>query len=360
MGGTVVKIDGQSGEGGGQVLRSALCLSALTGLPLHLVNVRAGRAKPGLMPQHLQAVTAAAAIAGAATRGAEIGSRELCFTPGHLAPGDYRFDIGTAGATSLVLQTIYLPLAAARAPSTVTVTGGTHVPFSPSFHYLQLQWLPFLRRLGLELHVELSMGGFYPRGGGRIDSRITPVQELRPLQLSDRGSLVRIRCLSLAANLPLEIAERQSRQAAARLSPYRSILQIENAAMTAAGKGTLLLLQAEFERSSACYFALGERGRPAEKVADSAAEALLAFLATDAAVDEFLADQLALPLALADGESFLSTPRLSRHLLTNLEVIAAFLPVRFGIDGNLDEAGGVRIRGVPLRTVRNSGERKQP
>lgn len=342
----MVGIDGSSGEGGGQILRSALTLSALSGRPLHLVNIRAGRLKPGLMPQHLQAVKAAAAVALAEVRGADLGSRELLFTPGKLTPGRYRFDIGTAGATSLVLQTIFLPLTFAGARSSVDIRGGTHVPSSPSFHYLQWQWAPYLRRLGLDLDIHLKVAGFYPRGGGLLQAVIRPAGTLRPLQLIERGRLLRLRCLSLAAGLPLTVAERQSRRAAERLSSFRELLEITNELLPSVGKGTLLLLLAEFEESSACYFALGERGKPAEQVADEAVDDLLAFFATDGAVDEHLADQLALPLALASGESALRTSRITRHLVTNLEVISRFLPAEMRVEGEIDQPGTVRLRGI--------------
>ncbi|GIX49340.1 MAG: ribosomal subunit interface protein [Candidatus Tectimicrobiota bacterium] len=339
----MLQIDGARGEGGGQILRSALTLSLLTGTPVHLINIRARRPKPGLMPQHLQAVQAAAAVGEAEVEGAFLGSQALRFVPRGRRGGTFRFDIGTAGATSLVLQTVFLPLSAAAEPSHLTLTGGTHVPWSPCHHYLELHWLPLMRRLGCDAELRLELAGFYPQGGGRVRAHIRPVARLVPLQLTVRGRLLGIRGLSAVANLDLSIAERQRLQALQRLAPYCREVDIEVVRLPARGKGTLLLLLAQFEHARCCYYALGERGKPAERVADEAVEQLLAFLHSEAAVDEFLADQLLLPLAFAPGTSELTTARVTQHLLTNAEVIRQFLPVEIDIRGALGAPGWLRL-----------------
>ncbi|MEJ2700660.1 MAG: RNA 3'-terminal phosphate cyclase, partial [Desulfuromonadales bacterium] len=206
----MVRIDGSMGEGGGQVLRSSLTLSLLTGTPFHIDGIRSSRRNPGLRPQHLQAVKAAAAVGRARVEGALLGSMNLLFEPGQARPGEYRFDIGTAGSTSLVLQTVFLPLALAQKPSLVTLIGGTHVAWSPSFHYLEMNWMYWLRRMGFRGSLAMERAGFYPQGGGRIEARIYPAASLSPLILRDRGWLEKIRILSAVSNLDTEIGKRQS------------------------------------------------------------------------------------------------------------------------------------------------------
>jgi RNA 3'-phosphate cyclase len=338
-----IEIDGSLGEGGGQVLRTSLALSLITGKPLHLFNIRARRTKPGLQPQHLTAVRAAAAIGNAEVSSASLGSQELTFLPHEIRPGSYRFDIGTAGATSLVLQTILIPLSLAKKAATLTLTGGTHVPWSPCFHYLDLQWTPYLQEMGFNTRLTLEKAGFYPQGGGSIQVILQPARVLQPLQLGERGRLLRIQGISAVANLDGEIAVRQKHQALRRLEPLCSDTKIKTLNLPSHGKGTFILLAAEFEQGRACYTALGEKGKPAEKVADEACDAMQLLLDRPAGIDEYLADQLLLPLALAHGPSKITTPKITEHLMTNAEVIHKFLPVEITIEGELDRAGWVNI-----------------
>lgn len=339
----MIEIDGSLGEGGGQVLRSALALAMLTHQPMRVYNIRALREKPGLKPQHVRAVDAAAAISHAEVRGAAPNSQDITFIPRDIHPGRYRFEIGTAGATTLVLQTIFLPLSAAGAASSVQITGGTHVPWSPSFDYLFVNWLPSLEQMGYSAKLALEQAGFYPQGGGRIDATIRPALTVTPLDWVERGALLRISGISAVANLPLEIAARQKRQALQRLSPQYPDLKIKTVELPAAGKGTFLLLLAEFERGRACYCSLGALGKPAERVADESVDGLEAFLRSGAAMDERLADQLLLPLCLAGGPSQFTTCRVTQHLLTNAEVVQKFLPAQIDIQGALGQPGKVAI-----------------
>lgn len=343
-----LRIDGSFGEGGGQILRTSLTLSAITGKPFEIFNIRAGRKNPGLRPQHLQAVQAIQQISSASVSGAEVGSGAITFTPNGIKPGKYRFEIGTAGSASLVLQTIFLPLAlldAFREPSNIHILGGTHVPWSPCFHYLKLQWLTYIKKLGLSAGLKMRRAGFYPRGGGEIVADIHPVGEVRPLVLEERGQLKHISGISTAGNLPGHIMRRQREQAERRLAGagITCPVDIKEEEMPATGQGTMLLLCAEFERSQCCYYGLGAIGKRAEAVADEAVDGLLGFLKTDGVIDEHLADQLVLPLALSKGPSRFITPRLTQHLMTNIEVIKKFLPVRIEVEDTGERGGRVSI-----------------
>ena len=356
----MIEIDGAQGEGGGQVLRSSLALSMLTGQTLQIRNIRSRRTRPGLLPQHLRAVDAAAAISRARVEGASLGSKFLSFEPGEIRSGRYRFDIGTAGSTSLVLQTIFVPLSLARSSSSVIITGGTHVPHAPCSHYLEQQWLFWMRRIGYNASLTLDQAGFYPQGGGRITATVRPIGRLLPLILPDRGPLMSIHGLSAVSNLDLSIANRQKRQALLRLEASHLEAKIRTLELPSPGKGTLLLLLAEFgllmgdsgreaveegdsDYSQCCYYSLGEQGKPAERVADEAVDGFFAFLESGGAVDQYLADQLLLPLSFADGFSEFRTSQITGHLLTNAQIIQAFLPTRIEIDGEPGQAGLVRV-----------------
>jgi RNA 3'-phosphate cyclase len=343
----MVNIDGAIGEGGGQVLRSALTLSILTRQPTRIVNIRARRSQPGLMPQHLKAVDAAAAISKAHVEGAQRGSTSLLFEPGDIRSGRYKFDIGTAGSTSLVLQTIFLPLSRVSSASTVIITGGTHVPWAPCHHYLAWQWLEMMKRMGFSADVRLDQAGFYPQGGGRITATIRPASGLHPLRMVERGKLIHIYGLSATANLSTDIAERQKRRALRRLLPQFPNLRIKIEQLPSKYKGTVLMMIAEYESvngyAQCCFYSLGQLGKPAERVADEAVDAFLNFHSTGAAVDQYLADQLLLPLAFASGDSEIYTSQITPHLLTNAEIIRLYLPSKIDIIGETGQPGMIRI-----------------
>lgn len=338
-----MRVDGTMGEGGGQVLRSALSLSLLTGEPVHLTRIRAGRSRPGLGYQHRMAVEAAARIGNARVEGVRLRSPEIRFQPEPVVPGAYHFDIGTAGAVGLVLQTVMLPLALAHGESFVTVTGGTHVPSSPCFHYLDWHWRVLLANLGVHFELAMPFAGFYPPGGGVAQARIPGGSEPHAAHWMDRGRLLRVRGLSAVALLPEEIAERQRSRALNGLRHLGCPVEIALESMPAHSTGTVLVLLAEFEHTQACFFALGARGKRAEWVADEAVQDLIGFLGTGAAVDRWAADQLLLPLALANAVSTLRTAEVTLHLMTQAELIPMFLPVRIEVDGALGEPGIVRV-----------------
>jgi RNA 3'-terminal phosphate cyclase (ATP) len=290
----MIEVDGSQGEGGGQVLRSALTLSIITNKALHITNIRAHRPKPGLRAQHLKSVDAAAAISKADVKGAFLNSDTLVFIPSEVRTGRYKFDIGTAGSTSLVLQTIFLPLSMAQSATTIIIRGGTHVPWSPSFDYLALHWLEALQHRGFKAQLKLDLAGYYPQGNGRITATIRPTFRITPLKLKKRGSLKRIYGISTFSNLNISVAERQKRQAIHRIQNIGNNVRIKTLHLPSKFKGTSLLLIAEFEGSNdrdyakCCYFGLGAKGKPAERVADEAVDALETFLTTDGVIDQFL------------------------------------------------------------------------
>jgi RNA 3'-terminal phosphate cyclase (ATP) len=338
-----LELDGSFGEGGGQILRSSLALSLLTGRPFHLRNVRARRPKPGLQPQHLMSVRSAAAIGAAQVRGASIGSTDLVFEPGPVSAGNYRFDIGTAGATGLVLQTLYLPLALRGAtPSEVTLVGGTHVKASPCFHFLDITWRAYLERIGLPVSLRMLRPGFYPRGGGMVVAHIQPAEQPRGVTFRERAPAT-VRGFSAVAGLPDHIARRQARRATYRLAQVGIETQIDQQEWEG-GPGSVLGLIVDTDPAAALFFGLGARGKPAETVADEAADQAIAYLrATPAAVDAHSADQIVLPLALADGPSTFSVAAVTEHLRTNIAVIQHFVERDIICDGEHGERGVVRI-----------------
>lgn len=339
----MIQIDGSFGEGGGQILRSCLTLSIITGKAFEIYNIRAHRKKPGLMAQHLKCVEAAAAITEAETWGVKIGSQNLCFRPKDFIPGEYRFEIGTAGSTSLVLQAIFLPLAMANQKSRIVIIGGTHVNWSPTYHYLIFQWLSYMRRLGFNANLKLVRAGFYPRGDGKIIAEIEPPNSLHPLELITRGNLLKVKGISAVANLDFSIAQRQRNQVEKRLKQFNYNCQIKIEQMCSRWKNTMMLLMAEFENGSGCFTALGARGKRAEKVADEAADELLEFLSSTGCIDKYLADQLILPLSIIKQKSIFSTSKITNHLLTNIKVVKKFLDLEIKVDGKLGQEGIVEI-----------------
>jgi RNA 3'-terminal phosphate cyclase (ATP) len=356
----LIVIDGSYGEGGGQVLRTALTLSTLLERPLRLENIRAGRPNPGLQAQHLTAVRAMASICRAAVKGDTLGSQTLTFVPGESPqPGNYTFDVaearqgGSAGAATLVLQTVLLPLALTGGASQLTIRGGTHVAWSPPYHYIQSVYLPVLARMGLRAEVELLEWGWYPQGGGEIKAAINQsARQLSGLNLTERGALLRLHGLAVAANLPAHIPQRMADRAAKLLEGQSVAMEIKPLRVKADCAGAGIFLTAEYactcgpgERTYAGFSALGARGKPAEQVAEEACRALLAFQRSAAAVDKHLADQLILPLALADGPSAFLAEEISQHTQTNIWVVEKFTSRRFLISLQEGGLGRVEIRG---------------
>lgn len=319
----MLSLDGAQGEGGGQILRTALALSMCRGRPFHIHHIRARRRRPGLQPQHLACVRAAATLCNAEVEGAQRDSLELRFTPGPVRAGRYHFAIGTAGSTSLLLQTLLPPLLQAAAPSQLTLEGGTHNPLAPTYDFLAQAYLPLINRMGPGIESRLHRPGFAPEGGGCIEVHVEPVPTLAPLDLPERGRVQRLEALVRLAHLPAHIAERELAVLARALSlpPAARRWQRHD---DAAGAGNAIALTVESELVSEVFTALGRRGVPAEQVAGEVVAAAQEYLRHEVAVGRHLADQLLLPLALAGAGRF-TTLSPSAHTRTNLAVIDRFL-----------------------------------
>lgn len=321
----MLKLDGSMGEGGGQILRTALSLSLQLKRPIHISNIRLHRSKPGLQRQHLVAVQAAEVVGGAEVKGATLNSTEINFVPHEIKPGNYRFDIGSAGSTTLLLQALLLPMALAKSPSTLHLIGGTHNPMAPTFEFFQQAYLPLLRRMSAQIDVEMVRPGFYPCGGGEMVVRIEPARRLLPLFLPQRGAVESIRATAFLARLPAHIAERELRGVSRGLELAKDALFIRRLNQ-AYCPGNALEVHVKSESCTETFSAIGQRGIPAEAVADNVVKQVRRYLAADVPVGVHLADQLLLPLALAGEGSFL-TLEPDLHTPTNIAVIERFLPV---------------------------------
>jgi len=326
----MITIDGSAGEGGGQILRTSLALSLVTGAPFRIEKIRAGREKPGLLRQHLTAVNAAAQIGQAKVEGAALKSCELSFEPGKILPGEHRFAVGTAGSTTLVLQTVLPALLTASATSTLFLEGGTHNPFAPPFDFFEKAFLPLIRRMGPGVHAFLEQPGFYPAGGGRIRVLVEPCAALSRLDLPHRGEVRRRLARALVAGLPRNIGDREVKAVRDLLGWERGSLRVEEVP-NPAGPGNVLTLEIGSEQVTEVFTGFGQRGVRAEAVAAEAVDEARRYLASSAPVGVHLADQLLLPMALAGGGSF-RTVAPSRHTITNLEVLKQFLELAVRVE----------------------------
>ncbi len=325
----MIEIDGSRGEGGGQVLRSALALSLVTQTPMRIVNIRAGRRKPGLMRQHLTAVEAARAVSEAKVVGAEVGSKELTFSPGPVRAGDYHFSVGTAGSATLVFQTVFPALALARGRSTVTVEGGTHNPLAPPFDFLVRAFLPLVERMGPRARATLARPGFYPAGGGQFSVEIEPSSTFEKLVLLERGEIRARRATAVVSQLSRGIAERELKQVQAILHWSPGDCRIESVA-NPLGPGNVLSLEIESEHVTELFTGFGEKGISAEQVGTRAAKEAAEYLAAGVPVGRHLADQLVLPMALGQGGTF-RTLKPTGHTLTHLELLRTFLGTEIAV-----------------------------
>jgi RNA 3'-terminal phosphate cyclase (ATP) len=331
----MLTIDGSQGEGGGQVLRSSLALSLVTGRPFAIENIRAGRKKPGLMRQHLTAVSAAAEVSGAEVEEAALGSRRVVFRPNQVRSNDYAFRIGTAGSATLVLQTVLPALLLAEGESNLMLEGGTHNPFAPPVDFLEKAYLPLVNRLGPRVEVQLVRPGFYPAGGGKFTVHIQPSKQLGRLELVDRGQIVARRVRVLLANLPRHIAERECRTIAQETGWAEASFTIDEV-KGSRGPGNAVMIELEAEHVTEVFTAFGKLGVRAEDVATEALRQAEEYLAAGVPVGRHLADQIMLPLGigayLGSGGGVFRTMGLSLHSTTHLEVLRRFLKIGVQVD----------------------------
>lgn len=331
----MITIDGSTGEGGGQILRTALSLSMTTGIPVTFEHIRAKRSKPGLMRQHLTSVLAAAKVCDAQVKGAELGSKTLVFEPGEIKPGAYEFAVGTAGSTSLVLQTVLPALMLASKPSSVVCRGGTHNPLAPTAEFLSRSFFPLISRMGPSLELKLDAYGFYPAGGGQISVAIEPVKALSALLLHERGEELSRQAMAIQSNLSERVVERE-------LDELRKALRWPDEcfhwrSVASAGPGNVIWLALEYEKLTAIMVAFGAKSKSSEQVAGELIQEYRDYLSAQAPCGEFLTDQLLLPLALAKGGSLRCSPP-SRHTRTNMEIIEKFIEIEFvfeRVDGRM-------------------------
>ncbi|QDU38903.1 RNA 3'-terminal phosphate cyclase [Maioricimonas rarisocia] len=339
----MIEIDGAFGEGGGQIVRSSLTLALATGQPVRIFNIRAGRKKPGLLRQHLTSLQAAARVGNARVEGAAPGSREIRFWPGPVTGGTYHFSVGSAGSTTLVLQTILPVLLTADAPSNVVIEGGTHNPFAPPFPYLDRTFIPLINRLGPQVSLTLHRPGFFPAGGGKLEVAVEPAVTLGRLELTERGDVQSIRATVIVASLPRHIAERELKVLGRQLDLRPGQLQIHEETRSH-GPGNIVLVEIEMEELTEVVTGFGERGKPAERVARDAAREANEFLEAEVPIGQHLADQLLLPLALGSGGVYLTGP-LTPHTETNIDVIRTFTGC--GITTETTPEGTIRVEIAP-------------
>ena len=349
----MIEVDGSIGEGGGAVLRTALALSAVSWKPVHIYNIRAKRTKPGLQPQHLRGVEALTKLTNARVEGLGLHSKELKFEPSAIEGGRYHVDIGTAGSTMLILQILMPAAVFASKPVEVEITGGTDNPFAPPVDFLKNVTLPMLRKMGYRGEVECVQRGHYPRGGGIVRAHIEPLEKLQALRLTEPGRVVHIAGVAHCVCLPAHIATRMAHAASMALikaGHAKVDIKAESYPPTKdphLGPGTGITLWAETESGAILgASSLGKRGKPAEQVGREAAESLIKQLQTGRAVDRHLIDQLVPYLALAEGESEITSAELTSHALTNIALVEQILGVRFEVEGELKQPGRIRVEGL--------------
>ncbi|MDD1773158.1 MAG: RNA 3'-terminal phosphate cyclase [Methanomassiliicoccales archaeon] len=339
----MIEIDGSEGEGGGQLLRCAVAMSALTGKEVRVFNIRAGRPKPGLASQHLAAVNGVASLCNARTSGAVAGSTDLSFFPGPLSGGERKLDVGTAGSISLVLQACILPAIRSDEMTTLEVSGGTNVRWSPPIDYYSNLLLPMLRRMGVEVRMQVESRGFYPESGGKVTVEIEPSADISPLDLSERGPLKGLRGVCFSQNLPEHICRRMSHSVKKAFLNEGGV-STRNDVSRGRSTGAGICLFAEYDRTILGADALGERGVPAEKVGENAIEALRKEMYGTGTLDVHSADQLVPYTALANGRSVFRVREVTKHLRTQMWLIGKFLDSTFHVESL---AGGYEVAVAP-------------
>ncbi|MFT7559250.1 MAG: RNA 3'-terminal phosphate cyclase (ATP) [Flavobacteriales bacterium] len=345
-------IDGSAGEGGGQIFRTSLTLAMCLGELVQINNIRAGRKRPGLLRQHLACLKAASEICGAQVTGDVLGSQAVTFKPAKIKSGNYQFSIATAGSTTLIFQTVVLPLFRASGVSTLSLSGGTHNGMAPSFEFISKSFLPLMERIGFYVDVELHSYGFYPAGGGQWRATVSPVGHVKALELLEPQEVVSKKAIAIASKVPFHVCERELQQVENRCNWGRNSL--ENREVNSVGPGNMLSLQVATNACVNVFDVFGEKRVSAERVANKAIDMLRCFEAAKVAVNEHLADQLLLPLVLGGGGRF-TTSRPLKHLLSNIDVIEQFLPGHVNLSQVSDSVWMVEVRGQ-ISTVVNYSE----
>lgn len=317
-------IDGSQGEGGGQIFRTSLTLAMCLGQTVRIENIRAGRRKPGLLRQHLTCLRAAQEICNAEVSGDELGSGTVSFKPGTVKPGEYKFSIGSAGSSTLVFQTVFMPLVLAGGVSELVLEGGTHNGMAPSFDFIEHSFLPQMKKMGIHADVELDQFGFYPAGGGAWRARIHPADQIKPLDLMARGKLLGQTAVATSSRIPEHVTQRELDWVQQKCEWPE--VDLKQRLVKSAGPGNIVSLRLQMENVTEVVEVVGERSVSAERVAGKAIAEVKRYLASEIAAGEHLADQLVLPMALGVGGSFI-TAKPSQHLLTNIEVISQWMPV---------------------------------
>ena len=349
----MIEVDGSFGEGGGQVLRTAVALAAVLSKEIHVFNIRAGRAEPGLRPQHMTGVKAAAQLCSGNLEELEVGSTEFVFKPGKLKAGTFRFDVGTAGSVTLVLQTLMPIMAFAAGSVQLEITGGTDVKWSPPIDYLRLVTLPILKKIGYRAELELVRRGHYPKGGGLVKFSTQGPSILRSLTDKSPSSISKIYGISHTAALPRHVAERQVAAAKECLeeaklpSPTIDLQVIDDRKQLGPGSG--IVLSAETQNGNILGSdALGERGRPAEEVGSTAGRILVEEVESGAVLDRHMGDIIVPYLVLAEGTSEVSISRVTQHIQTNVKVVEWLTGVRFNLEGETDHPGKLEVKGLSV------------
>ncbi len=352
--GQILEIDGSYGEGGGQIYRNSLSYSAVMRKPVRIYNIRAKRKNPGLRPQHLTVLRALAEITRARVKGAYVGSMEVIFKPQQLKGGKYRFDVGTAGSISLVLQGLIPPLLFADRESFLEIRGGTDVHWSPPIDAIRYVFVPILRKMGADISIDVKRRGHYPKGGGIVHVTISPSDSIRPIELIEMGKIRIIHGISHCVKLPSHIAIRQARSASKYLEEHGFLTNIKTEFYDPSndphlGPGSGIVLWVETDKNAIIEAdALGEKGKPAEKVGREAAEKLVNQIKLGGAVDVHHTDQLIIFMALADGLSRIRSCQISMHTLTAIHIAKMIVGAEFKVHGKLGEPGVIDTRGIGL------------
>ena len=333
-------IDGLQGEGGGQILRTSLSMAMVTGTDIKVENIRAGRAKPGLMRQHLACVKAAQKISNATVSGAEVGSTMIVFKPEAVGAGEYEFSVGTAGSTMLIFQTVLPALALAKSESRITFNGGTHNMMAPSYDFIALAFAPLLKRMGIEIEMSLIRHGFYPQGGGKWQVDIKPTERIKPLELIETGDLIGKEAVVTNANIPNHVAIREVKEIS-KLCGW-SVDEVRSENVDCMGSGNIVSLRLHYQYCSEVIEHVGKIGLSAERVVRNAVKDLRRYQAKAAVIGEHLADQLMLPMAIGNGGTF-RTLKPSLHSKTNRDVIHLFTDKRFTFEELAKDLWEVRI-----------------